>query len=183
MFWADSVLNSLTEEEKIAQMFMVAAYSNKDKQEEDYIDYLVRDKKIGGLIFMQGGPERQAHLINRYQESADIPLLIAMDAEWGPSMRLDSTVLYPRQMMLGAIQDNDLMYEIGVEYARQLKALGVHVNFAPVVDVNVNPDNPVINSRSYGELREDVIRKAYYFSKGMQDNHVLAVIKHFPGQW
>jgi beta-N-acetylhexosaminidase len=179
--WADSIVAEMTLEAKIAQLFMVAAYSNKDKKEEDYINYLVKDLKIGGLIFMQGGPERHVRLINRYQESADIPLLIAMDAEWGPSMRLDSTVLYPRQMMLGAIQDNQLMQEIGAEYARQLKELGVHVNFAPVVDINVNPKNPVINSRAYGELRDDVVRKAYYFSKGMQDNRVLAVIKHFPG--
>ncbi len=179
--WTDSIVEAMPLEEKIAQLFMVAAYSNKDEKEENYVNYLVKEYKIGGLIFMQGGPERHAALINRYQASAEIPLLIAMDAEWGPSMRLDSTVLYPRQMMLGAIQDNDLMYDIGVEYARQLKELGVHVNFAPLVDLNVNPDNPVINSRSYGELRDDVIRKAYYFSKGMQDNRVLAVIKHFPG--
>jgi beta-glucosidase-like glycosyl hydrolase/CubicO group peptidase (beta-lactamase class C family) len=179
--WADSIVAEMSLETKIAQLFMVAAYSNKDKKEEDYINYLVKDLKIGGLIFMQGGPERHARLINRYQASADFPLLIAMDAEWGPSMRLDSTVLYPRQMMLGAIQDNQLMQDIGAEYARQLKELGVHVNFAPVVDINVNPQNPVINSRAYGELRDDVVRKAYYFSKGMQDNSVLAVIKHFPG--
>ncbi len=179
--FSDSVLNTLTLDEKIAQMFMVAAYSNKTEKDENYINALVRDKKIGGLIFMQGGPERQAHLINRYQASADIPLLIAMDAEWGPSMRLDSTVLYPRQMMLGAVQNNQLLYEIGEEYARQLKALGVHINFAPLVDINVNPKNPVINCRAYGERKEDIIQKAYYFSKGMQDNQVLAVIKHFPG--
>jgi len=179
--WADSIIANMSIDAKIAQLFMIAAYSNKNQKEEDYINYLVKDLKIGGLIFMQGGPERHARLINRYQASADIPLLIAMDAEWGPSMRLDSTVLYPRQMMLGAIQDNQLMYDVGVEYARQLKALGVHVNFAPLVDINVNPNNPVINSRSYGELRDDVVRKAYYFSKGMQDNKVLAVIKHFPG--
>ncbi|MEA1873049.1 MAG: glycoside hydrolase family 3 N-terminal domain-containing protein [Bacteroidota bacterium] len=179
--WADSVVAEMSLDEKIAQLFMVAAYSNKDKKEEDYINYLVKDLKIGGLIFMQGGPERQSRLINRYQASADIPLLIAMDAEWGPSMRLDSTVLYPRQMMLGAIQENQLMQDVGAEFARQLKALGVHVNFAPVVDINVNPQNPVINSRAYGELRDDVVRKAYYFSKGMQYNKVLAVIKHFPG--
>jgi len=179
--WADSVVAGMSLDEKIAQLFMVAAYSNKNQKEEDYINYLVKDLKIGGLIFMQGGPERHVRLVNRYQASADIPLLIAMDAEWGPSMRLDSTVLYPRQMMLGAIQDNQLMQDIGAEYARQLKALGVHVNFAPVVDINVNPQNPVINSRAYGELRDDIVRKAYYFSKGMQDNRILAVIKHFPG--
>jgi beta-N-acetylhexosaminidase len=179
--WADSLVQQMSIEEKIAQLFMVAAYSNKDAAHEDYIEFLVKDLKIGGLIFMQGGPVRQANLINRYQNAASIPLLIAMDAEWGPSMRLDSTVLYPRQMMIGAIQDKQLLYETGKEYARQLKEIGVHVNFAPVVDVNINPDNPVINSRSYGELREEVVRKAYYFSKGMQDEHVLAVIKHFPG--
>ncbi len=177
----DSLIRNMTIEEKIGQLFMVAAYSNKDKKHEDYIEYLVREKHIGGLIFMQGGPQRQTRLVERYQQAAEVPLMLAMDAEWGPSMRLDSTILYPRQMMIGAIQDDDLIYEVGVEYARQLKNLGIHINFAPVVDVNVNPENPVINSRSYGENPEDVARKAYYFSKGMQDNRVLAVAKHFPG--
>lgn len=179
--WVDSVINNMGIEEKIGQLFMVAAYSNKDKKHEDYIEYLVKEKNIGGLIFMQGGPQRQVDLVNRYQDAAEIPLMMAMDAEWGPSMRLDTTMLYPRQMMLGAIQDNDLLYRTGAEYARQLKALGIHINFAPVVDVNVNPANPVINSRSYGENPEEVAKKAYYFSKGMQDNKVLAVAKHFPG--
>ncbi|MFP4664840.1 MAG: glycoside hydrolase family 3 N-terminal domain-containing protein [Bacteroidales bacterium] len=177
----DSVVNRMSLDEKIGQLFMVAAYSNKDKQHEDYIESLVKEHHIGGLIFMQGGPKRQLQLLERYQNAAETPLMIAMDAEWGPSMRLDTTVFYPRQMMLGAIRDNQLLYEAGAEYARQLKSLGVHINFAPVVDVNVNPENPVINSRSYGEDREEVFRKAYYFSRGMQDNHVLAVAKHFPG--
>ncbi|MEA3448074.1 MAG: glycoside hydrolase family 3 N-terminal domain-containing protein [Bacteroidota bacterium] len=177
----DSIINNMTVEEKIGQLLMVAAYSNKDQKHEDYIEYLVKEKNIGGLIFMQGGPQRQAKLIKRYQQAANVPLMLAMDAEWGPSMRLDSTILYPRQMMLGAVQNDDLIYQAGAEYARQLKNLGIHINFAPVVDVNVNPENPVINSRSFGENPEDVARKAYYYAKGMQDNKVLAVAKHFPG--
>ncbi|HKK68901.1 MAG TPA: glycoside hydrolase family 3 N-terminal domain-containing protein, partial [Bacteroidales bacterium] len=179
--WVDSVMNSMSLDEKIGQLFMVAAYSNKTEKDEDYINYLVKEHHIGGLIFMQGGPKRQLKLVNRYQKSAKMPLMIAMDAEWGPSMRLDTTILYPRQMMVGAVQDNDLIYRTGKEYARQLRALGVHINFAPVVDVNVNPQNPVINSRAYGEDPGLVAQKAYYFSKGMQDQHVLAVAKHFPG--
>jgi len=179
--WTDSVFNSLTEEERIAQLFMVAAYSNKKQDHVDKIKELVRDYKIGGLIFFQGGPHRQAVLTNEYQALAKVPLLLSMDAEWGLAMRLDSTVKYPRQMTLGAIQDDQKIYDMGADIAAQCKRLGVHVNLAPVADVNVNPNNPVINSRSFGEDRDNVTRKAVAYMRGMQDNKVLANAKHFPG--
>lgn len=179
--WVDSVLNSLSLEEKIAQLLMYPAYSNQGKNHESYVKKLISEYKIGGLIFMQGTPERQAELVNQYQELSEIPLLIAMDAEWSLSMRLQNTVLYPRQMMLGAIQDNSLLYDMGEEFARQLKRVGVHVNFAPVVDVNNNPNNPVINCRSFGEDIDNVAQKAYNYMKGMQNNRILATGKHFPG--
>lgn len=179
--WVDSVMQEMSIEERIGQLFMVAAYSNKGPVHEKSIEALIKKYHIGGVICMQGGPERQVHLLNRYQSVSNIPLLVAMDAEWGPSMRLDSTVLYPRQMLLGAIEDNEFLYQAGRQYARQLRDLGVQVNFAPVVDVNINPENPVINSRSYGENRFRVTEKAYFFAKGIQDERVLAVIKHFPG--
>jgi beta-N-acetylhexosaminidase len=179
--WVDSVFNSMSEDEKIGQLFMIAAYSNKDKQHEDYLKMLIEDYNIGGLIFMQGGPVRQATMHNSLQESAKVKLLIAIDGEWSLSMRLDSTVMYPRQMMLGAIQDDNLIYEMGAEFARQFKRMGIHVNFAPVIDVNNNPENPVINSRSFGEDPENVARKGWMYAKGMQDNGVLATGKHFPG--
>lgn len=179
--WVDSVMNSLTLREKIAQLFMVAAYSNKDQDHIDEITQLVKEEKIGGLCFFQGGPVRQANLTNLYQSLANVPLLISMDAEWGLGMRLDSTLSYPRQMTLGAIDDNRIVYHMGADIANQLKRLGVHVNFAPVVDVNNNPNNPVINTRSFGEDKEVVSQKGLAYMLGLQDNGVLACAKHFPG--
>jgi beta-N-acetylhexosaminidase len=179
--WADSVFKSLSPDERIAQLFMVAAYSNKDKAHVTEIKKLVNDYKIGGLIFFQGGPVRQAILSNCYQSCSKVPLLIAMDAEWGLAMRLDSTTKFPRQMTLGAIQDDSLIYEMGVEIARQTTRLGMQVNFAPDIDINNNPLNPVIGNRSFGEDKYNVTKKALMYMKGMQDNHVLACGKHFPG--
>jgi beta-glucosidase-like glycosyl hydrolase/CubicO group peptidase (beta-lactamase class C family) len=179
--WSDSILNSMTLDEKIGQLFMVAAYSNKDQNHENGIELMIEKNHIGGLIFFQGGPVRQVRLTNRYQSKSKVPLLIAMDAEWGLGMRLDSTISYPRQMMLGAIQDNRLVFRMGEDIAMQCKRLGVHVNFAPVIDVNVNPKNPVINSRSFGEQKQNVGDKGLAYMNGMQKHHVLAVAKHFPG--
>ena len=180
-WWADSVLMSLSEEERIAQLFMVAAYSNKDESHKQKITDLVAQYKIGGVMFLQGGPVRQAKLTNYLQEHSKVPLMIAIDAEWGVAMRLDSSLRFPWQMTLGAIEDTILIYDMGVEVARQCKLLGIHINFAPVVDVNSNPENPIINNRSFGENPEKVGRMGVAYMKGMQDNHVLACAKHFPG--
>lgn len=179
--WIDSVMNSLSLREKIAQLFMVAAYSNRDQGHVDEISKLIEDEKIGGLCFFQGGPVRQVNLTNQYQNMSEVPLLISMDAEWGLGMRLDSTISYPRQMMLGAMDDNRLIYHMGADIARQLKAIGVHINFAPVVDVNNNSKNPVINTRAFGESKELVAQKGLAYMLGLQDNGVLACAKHFPG--
>jgi len=180
-FWADSVLSTLSLDQRIAQLMMVAAYSNKDAKHEAEIEAMVRDRNIGGLIFFQGGPQRQARLTDRYQAAAPTPLLIGMDLEWGLAMRLDSTVRYPRQMTLGAHRDDALITEMGIEIARQMKRLGVHVSFSPVVDVNNNPANPVINDRSFGEDRELVARKGIAYMRGLQQGGVIATAKHFPG--
>jgi len=179
--WADSVLATLTPEERIAQLFMVAAYSNQGQKHVDKITKLVRDTKIGGLIFMQGGPVRQAVLTNKYQALANVPLMMAIDGEWGLAMRLDSTVKYPWQMTLGAIQDEQLIYKMGIDIGKQCKRVGLQINFAPVVDVNVNPKNPIINARSFGEDKENVARKGIAYMKGMQSEYVMANAKHFPG--
>jgi beta-glucosidase-like glycosyl hydrolase/CubicO group peptidase (beta-lactamase class C family) len=179
--WADSVFKSLSPDERIAQLFMVAAYSNKDKTHMKEIKELVDKYKIGGLIFFQGGPVRQAVQANCYQSCSKVPLFMAMDAEWGLAMRLDSTTKFPRQMTLGAIQNDTLIYEMGAEIARQCRRLGMQINFAPVVDINNNPMNPVIGNRSFGEDKYNVARKALMYMKGMQDNRVLANAKHFPG--
>ncbi len=179
--WVDSVYDKLTDDQRIGQLMMVAAYS--DKQEKHYaeIENQIKAYHIGGLIFFQGGPLRQAHLTNRYQKVSKTPLFIAMDAEWGLGMRLDSTISYPKQMALGAIADNQFIYNMGAEVARQFKLMGMHINFAPVVDVNSNKDNPVIGNRSFGENRDKVTQKGIAYMKGLQDNGIIANAKHFPG--
>uniref|UniRef100_UPI004047B8DD glycoside hydrolase family 3 N-terminal domain-containing protein n=1 Tax=Algoriphagus sp. TaxID=1872435 RepID=UPI004047B8DD len=179
--WVDSVFNSLTFEERLGQLFMVAAYSNKDQAHVDQISALIEEENLGGLIFFQGGPDRQARLTNYYQAQSKTPLLIAMDAEWGIGMRLDSTLNFPKAMTLGAIQNPRLIQEMGAEIARQFHLLGMHVNFAPVVDVNSNPENPVIGFRAFGEDKERVAQRAIAYMKGLQDNGILANAKHFPG--
>jgi beta-N-acetylhexosaminidase len=179
--WVDSIFNSMTFEDRLGQLFMVAAYSNKDQRHENEISKLIQEQKLGGLIFFQGGPGRQAHLTNRYQEQSAVPLFIAMDAEWGPGMRLDSVLLFPKQMTIGAGPDEKLTYAMGSEIARQFKELGMHINFAPVVDINSNPDNPVIGYRAFGEGKELVSRKSIAYMKGMQDSGIMANAKHFPG--
>src|SRR5690606_18189328 len=156
--WVDSVFNSLTFEDRLGQLFMVAAYPNKEQRHVNEISNLVKTENLGGLIFFQGGPNRQARLTNYYQAQAKTPLFIAMDAEWGIGMRLDSVDNFPKAMTLGAIQDPKLIYEMGTEIAHQFKELGMHINFAPVVDVNSNPDNPVIGYRAFGEDKEIVTR-------------------------
>lgn len=160
---------------------MVAAYSNRDKAHVQEVLKLIREQKVGGLVFFQGGPVREARLINTYQAASKVPLLMAMDAEWGLGMRLDSTISYPYQMTLGAIRNDSLLYKMGTEIARQMKRAGLHINFAPVADVNNNPGNPVINFRSFGEDKYNVARKATAYMRGMQDHGILATAKHFPG--
>ena len=179
--WADSVMRRMNMDEKIGQLFMVAAYSNRDQRHVNEIRHLVQEYALGGLIMMQGNPAAQVNLLNAYQSIARVPLLVSQDAEWGLSMRLDQTMRFPYNMTLGAIRDDSLLYQLGREYARQLSRVGVHINFAPVVDVNNNPANPVINYRSFGENKYNVARKGVFLSLGMQDYGVLPCAKHFPG--
>ena len=179
--WVDSIMNLLSDEEKIAQLFMVVAYSNKGDIHKEEVEKLIKDYKIGGLMFLQGGPVRQARLTNYYQSITETPLMIAIDAEWGVAMRLDSSLRFPWQMTLGAIDDTNLIYKMGVEIARQCRLLGVNINFAPVIDVNSNPNNPIINNRSFGESPTKVAKMGIAFMNGLQDNNILACAKHFPG--
>jgi beta-glucosidase-like glycosyl hydrolase/CubicO group peptidase (beta-lactamase class C family) len=179
--WVDSVYAQMTNDQKIGQLFMVAAYSNKNEAHAVSIDTLIEKQHIGGLIFFQGGPVRQAKLTNRFQAKAKTPLFIGIDAEWGLSMRLDSTYRYPWNMTLGAVQDLKIIEELGKQMAQQSKRLGIHFNFAPVLDINTNPKNPIIGNRSFGEYKENVTEKASALMKGLQANGVLATGKHFPG--
>ncbi|MEJ2884068.1 glycoside hydrolase family 3 protein [Pedobacter sp. GR22-6] len=179
--WVDSVFRKLNKREKIAQMFFVRAHTNFSKAYEDSVGMVVKKERIGGLVFFQGGPGRQAILTNKYQAMARVPLLVTSDGEWGLGMRLDSTISYPYQMALGAIQDRELLYKMGLEVAKDYKRIGMHMNLAPDVDVNNNAQNPVINFRSFGENKYNVAAKAEAYMKGMQDGGLLVSIKHFPG--
>lgn len=179
--WVDSLYNQMSLEEKIGQLFMVAAYSNKNEVHARSIDSLIMNQHIGGVIFFQGGPVRQARLTNRFQANAKVPLFVGIDAEWGLAMRLDSTYAFPWNMTLGAIQDLTLIEEAGERMAKHSKRMGIHFNFAPVIDVNTNPLNPIIGNRSFGEDPENVAQKAIALTKGLQSNGVFATAKHFPG--
>jgi beta-N-acetylhexosaminidase len=179
--WVDSVFRKMKRKEKIAQLFMVRAHSNLGQQYADSVAKVIRKEHLGGVVFFQGGPVRQALIANHYQSISKIPLMIAMDAEWGLGMRLDSTISYPYQMTLGAIQDNQLIYKMGQEVAKDFKRLGMQINFAPVMDVNNNPKNPVINFRSFGENKFNVTNKSITYFKGLQDEGIFTTGKHFPG--
>ena len=179
--WVDSILSSMTIDEKIGQLFMIQAYSNLDSVHENKIKEMIQKYHVGNLIFMQGTPIKQAQLTNTYQSLSEIPLMIGFDGEWGLDMRLQNTYRFPWNMTLGAIQDNTLIRKFGEHLGRHAKRIGIHVNFAPVVDINTNPLNPIIGNRSFGESKQNVTLKAIEFSQGMQSEGVLANAKHFPG--
>lgn len=179
--WVDSIYNQMTFNEKVGQLFMVAAYSNKNAAHVAEIEKLVSEYKIGGLIFFQGGPKRQSRLTNKYQALSKVPLFIGIDAEWGMSMRLDSTFRYPFNMTLGAIRDLKLVEKVGVAMANESKRMGVHFNFAPVLDINTNPKNPIIGYRSFGENKVNVTEHAIALMKGAQGQGIFSTGKHFPG--
>ncbi|HRG28500.1 MAG TPA: glycoside hydrolase family 3 N-terminal domain-containing protein [Chitinophagales bacterium] len=179
--WVDSLMATMTIDQKIGQLFMVAAYSNKDVAHVKEIETLIKKYQIGGLIFMQGGPVRQVKLTNNYQSMSKIPLMIAMDAEWGPAMRLDSVISFQRQLTWGAMTHDSTVYEVGTIIAQQLKRLGVHANFAPDIDINNNYKNPVIGDRAFGEDKYNVALKGLMYMNALQDNNILACGKHFPG--
>ena len=179
--WVDSIYNQMSFEDKIGQLFMVAAYSNKDTVHFNAIDKLISQNKIGGLIFFQGGPVRQAKLTNRFQSKSKVPLFIGIDAEWGLSMRLDSTYKYPWNTTLGAIRDLKLIRQVGENMAQETKRIGAQFNFVPVLDINTNPKNPIIGNRSFGEDKVNVTEHAIALMQGVQSQGVFCTGKHFPG--
>lgn len=179
--WVDSIMNQMTIDEKIGQFFMVQAYSNLDSVHENKVRELITKYHIGSLIFMQGTPRKQVELTNDYQSLSKIPLLIGFDGEWGLDMRLQNTYRFPWNMTIGAVKDNSLVNEFGKHLGKHCRRIGIHVNFAPVVDININPLNPIIGNRSFGENKENVTQKAIAFSRGIQSESVLANAKHFPG--
>ncbi len=179
--WVQSKMDSMSLDQKIGQLFMIAAYSNRDIKHVNFIKSQIKKYHIGGLIFMQGTPQNQAKLNNTYQSLSKTPLLIGFDGEWGLDMRLQKTYRFPWNMTLGAIRNDSLLTQFGKRLGAQCKRLGIHVNFAPVVDVNTNPDNPIIGNRSFGENKYNVTEKSIAFTNGMQSQGVLACAKHFPG--
>ena len=179
--WVDSVYNQMPFNEKVGQLFMVAAYSNKDSVHVNGLDKLISEYKIGGLIFFQGGPVRQAKLTNRFQSKSKLPLFIGIDAEWGLSMRLDSTYKFPWNSTLGAIRDLKLIEKMGEQLGKESKRMGIHFNFAPVLDINTNPKNPIIGHRSFGEEKHNVTDRAIALMTGVQNQGIFATGKHFPG--
>ncbi|MBD0778820.1 serine hydrolase [Maribacter sp. ANRC-HE7] len=179
--WVDSKYEAMSLDEKLGQLFMVSVASNQDKASIAKVTSLIKEHHIGGVIFSTGGPVRQAKLTNSFQASSKIPLMVGMDAEWGLAMRLDSTYAFPWNMTLGAIKNNAIVEKVGRQIGLHAKRLGVHINFAPDIDINTNPLNPIIGNRSFGEDRDNVANKGIAFMQGMESAGVLSSGKHFPG--
>jgi beta-glucosidase-like glycosyl hydrolase/CubicO group peptidase (beta-lactamase class C family) len=179
--WVTAQLEAMSLEEKIAQLMTIAVYPNQGAESKNKVIQQLKLYKPGGILVMQGNPTETATWINDFQQISKISLLIAIDGEWGLSMRTDSIMKFPYAQAIGAVQDSAIIYQMGLDYATQLKMMGIHINFAPVADINTNPNNPVINFRSFGENKIDVAKKAWWVAKGMQDAGVIPVAKHFPG--
>lgn len=179
--WVTKQLQKMTLEQKIAQLMMITAYPKQSDESKVKIIELIKTYKPGGVLVMQGTPVKTASWINQFQEVSATPLLVAIDGEWGLRMRTDSTMTYPYAQAIGAIQDTTYIYQMGRDFGNQLKQMGINMNFAPVADVNTNPNNPIINFRSFGEDKKNVAEKAWMVAKGMQDSGVIPVAKHFPG--
>lgn len=180
-FWYDHQLKKMTIDEKIGQLFMVAAYSNKEANHTAQIEELIIKYHIGGLIFFQNNPLKQAYLTNYYQSISKTPLMIGIDGEWGLSMRLQNTQKFPYAITLGALPSDSLVFELGSALAKQCKRMGIHINFAPDIDINNNPNNPIIGFRAFGDNKEKVAKFGVAYSNGMLSEGVLSCAKHFPG--
>ncbi|MCY0970606.1 glycoside hydrolase family 3 protein [Chryseobacterium wangxinyae] len=179
--WVDKTYDALSQDEKLGQLFIVALYTNKDENHISQVRNIVLNDKIGGLILMQDDAAREINLVNEFQQKSKVPLMIGMDAEWGLYQRIATAHKFPWAMTLGAIQDKNLIYQMAAKIAEDCKRMGINWDFAPVVDVNTNPNNPIIGNRSFGSEVSNVTQSALSYSNGLQDNNILAAIKHFPG--
>ena len=179
--WVDSVMQTMSLKERIGQLFIYTIAPQTNQPNRNLLRKVVEEYKVGGLLFSGGLLENQVKLTNEAQQLAKVPLLITFDGEWGLAMRLRGMPSFPRNMVLGCIRSDSLLYEYGREVARQCREIGVQVNFAPVADVTINPDNPVINTRSFGEDPGEVARRVVAYSRGLESGRVLSVSKHFPG--
>ncbi|UMQ40110.1 glycoside hydrolase family 3 protein [Chryseobacterium sp. Y16C] len=179
--WVNKTYNSLSQDEKLGQLFIVALYTNKDDNHINQVRNIVVNDKIGGLILMQDDAAKEINLVNEFQQKSKVPLMIGMDAEWGLYQRIAAAHKFPWAMTLGAIQDKNLIYQMASKIAEDCKRMGINWDFAPVVDVNTNPNNPIIGNRSFGSEVQNVINSASAYANGLQDHNILAAIKHFPG--
>ena len=179
--WADSVFDSMSSDERIGQLFMVMAQPKTDSRNMQQLMRYVEEMKIGGILFQKGNPVTQAEVTNRLRKASRVPLFVALDGEWGLSMRLNGTTRFPKNMMLGAISGDTLIKEYGREVARQCKEMGIQINFAPDLDVNSNTDNPVIGLRSFGEDPRAAADKGVAYARGLEEAGIISVAKHFPG--
>nr|HPK30057.1 glycoside hydrolase family 3 protein [Bacteroidales bacterium] len=176
----EEIIAKMSLREKVGQLFIIE-YSDKYDLEDPYFDKLIKRDKIGGLILMEMDIDKYIERINRFQTMSKIPLLISVDGEWGVSMRFDTLTQFPRNMQLGALSSPDLVYQVGRAMAKQFVRLGIHINYAPTIDINNNPLNPVIGQRSFGDDREKVAQYGAAIIKGMQDGGIMTSAKHFPG--
>lgn len=179
--WAYNKMLQMSVDEKVGQLFILRVHSDWSNKDLDFIEKDIKKYQIGGIAFFQGTITDQVNITNRFQKSAKIPMFIAIDAEWGLGMRLKDGISFPKQLTLGAVSDNKLIYSMGLEIGRQLKRIGVNINYAPVADINNNPENPVINDRSFGENKYNVSEKTLAYMKGLQAAGIIACAKHFPG--
>ena len=179
--WVNQTYNSLSQDEKLGQLFIVALYTNKDENHITQVRNIITNDKIGGLILMQDDAAKEINLVNEFQQKSKVPLMIGMDAEWGLYQRINTAHKFPWAMTLGAIQDKNLIYQMAAKIAEDCKRMGINWDFAPVVDVNTNPNNPIIGNRSFGSEVSNVTQSALSYANGLQDNNILAAIKHFPG--
>ena len=179
--WVNTTYNSLSQDEKLGQLFIVALYTNKGEDFIGKVRNIVTNDKIGGLILMQDDAAREINLVNEFQAKSKIPLMIGMDAEWGIFQRIATAHKFPWAITLGAIQDKNLIYQMSQKIAEDCKRMGINWDFAPVVDVNTNPNNPIIGNRSFGSDVPNVIASGLAYANGLQDANILAAIKHFPG--
>nr|WP_315032621.1 glycoside hydrolase family 3 N-terminal domain-containing protein [uncultured Chryseobacterium sp.] len=179
--WVEKTYKNLSPDERLGQLFIVALYTNKGEDFINQVRNIVVNDKIGGLILMQDDAAREINLVNEFQQKSKIPLMIGMDAEWGLFQRIATAHKFPWAMTLGAIQDKSLVYQMSAKIAEDCHRMGINWDFAPVVDVNTNPNNPIIGNRSFGSEVPNVINSALSYSNGLQDNNILAAIKHFPG--
>ncbi|MDQ1163580.1 beta-N-acetylhexosaminidase [Chryseobacterium sp. SORGH_AS 447] len=179
--WVDKTYKKLSQDEKLGQLFIVALYTNRGESEIAKVRNIVVHDKIGGLILMQDDAAREINLVNEFQQKSKVPLIIGMDAEWGVFQRIPTAHKYPWAMTLGAIQDKNLIEQMAAKIAEDCHRMGINWDFAPVVDVNTNPNNPIIGNRSFGSEVSNVVNSALSYANGLQNSNILAAIKHFPG--